>query len=587
MTTHSATKSQAVDDVLDLVDGYIADVLSGSRIVGRLERLAVERHVGDLRAVESGARADWSFDVKAGCRFLEFALRYVRYPKGPKARQRLRICKQTAWVAFVFLSVFAWQRWHPDQERWVRRFSVFYMSVGRGNAKTFWAAIVALYMLGWAGEASSEVYSAATKRDQAKICWHMANKIRKLDPYLRKTIKAIPSTSTMHTDEDDIFTARSRDKDDGDGDAPFCSLVDELHQHKDRGAWDTQESGMSKRTEPLMGGFTTAGSKCSGLWWDLDHDGQRMLEGAIVDDQTFAFIARLDDGDDWEDESVWQKANPSLGVVVDIEKIRNNVKKAKNNPANLNELKRKHFNVPAVGTTAWLPVQKWEDCALPPDEYAAMLASVKGKACFASADISAVSDFTAAALCWEVDGGYLLSQRLWIPKETVSERVIQDKVPVNVWIEQGWVHTTDGEIIDQDAVKMWVVNAAEQHWLDRCAVDPYNSWKLMSELQQLGVTVFQHRQGYVSMSPPMKETQKLILRGAAGETPRLYHDGNPAMRWMFLNASVSMDPAGNIKPDKDKSSDRIDGIVAAIMAIGQAVAAEEAPKPAFWSVANG
>lgn len=582
----SATAPQEVDDALAFIDVYIAGVMDGSRVVGRLERLCVERHLRELEQVAAGQRTDWRFNLDAGCRFLEFALRYVRYPKGPRARQRLQICEQTAWVAFVYLSIFAWQRWHPVHKVWVRRFSVCYMSVGRGNAKTFWAAIVALFMLGWAGEAAAEVYSFATKRQQAKIMWEMADKIRKLDPYLRKTLKSIPSTATLHTPEGDIFTARSRDKDDGDGDAPFLSAGDELHQHKDRQAWDSQESGHGKRLGSLMLGTTTAGARCQGLWWDLDHDGQRCLEGAIVDDQTFYFIARLDEGDDWEDENVWQKANPSLGVVVDTEKIRNNVKKAKNNPAHLNELKRKHFNMPAVGTTAWLAVARWDACAVKPDEYAKMIEAVAGKPCYAAADISAVTDFTAAVLCWEVDGGYLIQQRLWIPEATVPDRVIQDKVPVNLWVEDGWVHTTAGEIIDQDAVKMYILNASERYRLERCAVDPYNSWKLMAEMQQLGLTVFQHRQGYLSMSPPMKETQKLILRASAEETPRLYHDGSPAMRWMFMNASVSMDPAGNIKPDKAQSGDRIDGIVAVIMAVGQAVAAEAKPKPRFWSMAN-
>ena len=586
MNRSETNAPQRVDDVLELVDGYVADVLSGDRIVGKLERLAVERHVRDLESWQAGERDDWRFDLKAGCHILEFAARYVRYPKGPKRGQRFRICERTAWVAFVLVSLFGWQRWHPTHERWVRRFSVAYMSVGRGNAKTMIAAIVALYMLGWAGVGAAEVYSFATKRAQAKICWDMANKIRKLDPFLRKTISATESTASMFlTDDDCRFAARSRDRDDGDGDAPFCSLGDELHQHPDRIAWDAQESGMGKHAEPLMFGTTTAGARCAGLWWDLDHDGQRTLEGAIVDDQTFYFICRLDEGDDWADESVWQKANPSLGVVVDIEKIRNSVKKAENNPALLNSLKRKHFNVPAVAETAWLPVQKWEACALPADEYAAMLESCNGKPCIGAADISASSDFTAAAIAFKVPGGVLLKQALWIPKLTIPDRAQTDKVPVQAWVDEGYVQTTDGAIIDQSAVRLWFVNQRERYRLKRIAVDPYNSWQLMTDLQQQRFEVYQHRQGFISMSPPMKELEKLILRASSGETPRLFHDGSPAMRWMFLNTSVRTDPAGNIKPDKEQSSDRIDGVVVAIMAAGQVAAMPERRGPSITAVA--
>ena len=576
MKRSATSEPQKVEDVFALVDKYVADVVSGDRIVGRFERLAVERHLSDLQAVIDGKRDDWRFDVDAGAHIVEFALRYVRYPKGPKRGHRFRICERTAWVAWVLLMVFGWQRWHTTEERWVRRFSVAYMSVGRGNAKTMIAAIVALYMLAFCGVGAAEVYSFATKRSQAKICWDMANKIRKLDPFLRKTISATESTATLYVAEDDCrFTARSRDKDNGDGDAPFCAAGDELHQHPDRVAWDAMESGMGKHSEPLMFGTTTAGAKCTGLWWDLDNDGQRTLEGAIEDDQTFYFICRLDEGDEWDDESVWQKANPSLGVVVDIEKIRNNVKKAANNPALLNSLKRKHMNVPAVASTAWLSVDKWEACAIPADEYAAMRESVNGKPCMVAADVSASADYTAAAACWEVPGGYLLETKLWIPEATIAERAQSDKVPVRAWVDAGYVDTTPGSVIDQSAVKMYLLNLRERCRVQRVAVDPYNAWQLMSDLQQLRFEVFQHRQGFISMSPPMKETEKLILRAANGEAPRLFHDGNPAMRWMFLNTSVRSDPADNIKPDKEESSDRIDGVVASIMAIGQRVAVKQ------------
>jgi len=328
---------------------------------------------------------------------------------------------------------------------------------------------------------------------------------------------------------------------------------------------------MVKRDDPLMLGLTTAGAKKDGLWWDLDKDGQRTLEGLIEDDSAFYFIARLDEDDAWDDESCWQKPNPNLDVSVDREKLRINCKRAKNNPSYLNEFKRKHLNLPAEGETAWIPIDLWDACT----SDVRLDQMERGAKCVVAIDVSAIHDFTAATAVFPLsDDRYFAHTRLWIPEGSVIDRVKNDKVPVNVWVDRGFVHTTDGETIDQDCVKQWLLDLRERFDVREVPADPYQAWKLLSELDALGFETVQHRQGFLSMGPAMKETE-LLIRGTSDHSetkkPSRIHDGNPAMRWMMGNVSVSMDPAGNIKPNKDKSGDRIDGPVSLIMAVGRVV----------------
>ena len=561
---------QTEDELRGLVEGYIAAVRDGSRVAGKLERLVVDRHVRDLERVDSGLR----FDESRALHVLRFFVDYVRHTKGSDfAGKPYRFTEQSAWIAFVCWCVFGWVVTDDDGvER--RRFRTAYICVARKNGKTMIAAILALYMLAFDGEAGAEVYFAATKRDQAKIGWRQAAQIvrKSKDKEFRRLFKITDYTAHISLPGEDAYAvALGRDGDSHDGLNPHLANVDELHEHKDREQWDVLDSGMGARRQGLMLGITTAGSKRSGLCWDLDHDAERTLTQAIEDDSTFSFIARLDEADDWRDESVWCKANPNLGESVRVESIRDACTKAQNNVAYLGEFKRKRCNLWAESEKAWLPVAKWDACTGEVD-----LAALEGRHCYVGIDISAVHDYTAAIAAFpQDDGNVVVVPRLWIPEATLVEREKIDKVPVTAWVEQGWVQTTPGEVIDQDAVKMWLLNLRERYDVRQVPIDQAQAWKLMSELEDLEFDVVRHGQGIMAMTGPVKETERHILRGARGETPCLIHDGNPCMRWMIANTCAKRDAHDNIKLDKEQSSDRIDGVVALVMALGSAVLVEE------------
>ncbi len=562
---------QGAAELRRIVYGYIGDVQSGKRTVGKLERQCVERHLADLERQWDGRKpprdGQIGFDEDAALHVLRFAVTCVCHTKGEWAGQPFRFDRKSAWIAFILWALFGWQRYQREDRAWLRRYRSAYISIARKNGKTMIAAIIAVYMLAFAGEPSAEVYFFATKRDQAKIGWKQARNIVKRSPSrkLRRLIQIVDSRANMNVPEDDsVCEALGRDVDTLDGWNPFLGIGDELHAQKTREGWDVIESGMGSRREPMMVGITTSGSKRQGLCWDLDHDAQRILDPAhpMQDDATFAFIARLDDGDDWADESKWPKANPNLGVSVKRSTLRDACRKAKNNVAYLNEYRRKRCNQWTEADTAWMRFDKWAACGGAigtPEELA-------GEPCWAAIDVSSTEDVTALVLVFpRPDGTFHVLPYFWIPEDTVLERVQSDRVPFNIWVERGLVETTTGAAIDQDAIKQKLLDLRDRFDVREVPMDPYNGWKLATELEQLGFATVQFRQGFLSMSPAMKETERLILK------EQLVHGGNEVLSWMFSNTSVKTDATANIKPDKERSADRIDGIVAMIMAVGRAV----------------
>lgn len=570
------SKIAGPDELVALVEGYVSDVLEGRRTVGTYERLAVERHERDLLELDPER---FRFNPDRALDVLLFAVELVRHTKGEWAGRRFEFTRESAWQAWLLWVLFGWER--LEDGAWVRRFRVAYVSVARKNGKTFLAAIIGLYMLGFDGEPEAEVYFAATKRDQARIAWRQAASIvtKSRDAELKRLVKVIDSRSHMYLEEEGSFAeALGRDSDSLDGPSPHLAIVDELHAHKNRDLWDVLESGMGARRQPLMFGPTTAGSKREGLCWDLDHDSVRILERVISDESLFCYIARPDETDAWDSIEALRKANPNYGVSVKPEKLRDAIRRAENNVAYLNEYRRKHRNEWTEAETAWLPLDKWDACEAAPD-----LEALRGRRCFAGLDVSHVSDVTALVLLFppldldaEEPEPWWVVPFFFIPSDSIPERVRTDRVPFDVWVDQGLVKATDGDVVDHDAIRHTVTDLGLLYDVREIPMDPYNGWQLASQLQGDGFQVVQFRQGWASMSPAMKETGKLILGGKLG------HGGNPVLRWMFRNVSVKTDPAGNIKPDKSRSADRIDGIVALIMGVGRAtVTLEEAPPQLF------
>lgn len=563
---------RAPDELQAAVDQYVDGVLSGHVVAGRLVRLAAERHVRDLeyaRANPSGVRA-LRFNTKRALRACWWIEHRLRFSKGEWAGKPFVL---SSWQLFIVWCVFGWER--KSGERWLRRFRTAYVSVARKNGKTELAAAIGLLMLILPGEAETggEIYSAATKVDQAAICWRAAAGMARRAPLLKRELGIHDSRHNLVCYENESkFETVSSDSDTLDGLGPLLGIVDEYHAHPDSRVYDVLESGMGARREPLMLVITTAGAKRDGACWNLETDATKILEGLGeqegTGDDLFAFIARLDDADDPFDERAWPKANPNLNVSCHVEKLHIAARVARRRSDALNEYLRKHMNLWTEVSTAWVPMPEWDACAGSVDPEA-----LRGERCYTGVDLSAISDYTAGVAVfpptdrrptWDVLCGF------WVPAETLIERSRTDRVPVNRWAEEGLVTATPGNVIDQDAVKMWLLNLRERYDVVEVPMDPHNATKLQSELQALNFAVVSMRQGWVTMSPAIKQTEMLIRQGV------IRHGGHPVLRWMFSNVALKRDANDNLSLHKGRSADRIDGVVALVMAIGRAVSVREA-----------
>lgn len=541
---------------------YIADVRSGALVACKWVKLAVERHVRDL---EEGEARGLYFDEAAAAHVIDF-FGFLKHSKGEWAGQTVEL---EPWQQFYLWALFGWMR-----EDGTRRFRTAYQEVARKNGKTTVAAGVGLYLFDADEEPGAEVYTAATKRDQARIAHSEATRMVKSSPFLRKRIRTFKDNLNI-LDSASKFEPLGRDADSLDGLNVHGAIIDEVHAHKTRDLWDILDTATGSRRQPLMFSITTAGFDRQSLCWSLHEYLEKVLNGVIEDDTFFGVIYTLDPevrdsdgnvvqpGDNWEDEAVWIKANPNLGVSKKVEDMRRKANTAKEMPSALNSFLRLELNVWTQSETKWLPVEKWRACAKMVDAD-----GLRGRTCFGGLDLSTTTDISALVLVFppeQADEDYQVVCRFWVPQEAMRERSRRDRVPYDVWVRQGFINATPGDVIDYDYITAEVDELAQRYDLQEVAFDRWGATKVYQELEELRMTMVQFGQGFVSMSPPMKELEKLVLSG------KLAHGGNPVLTWMADNLVARIDPAGNIKPDKEKSREKIDGMVALIMALDRAL----------------
>jgi len=549
---------------------YVADVLAGRVIVGRLVRLAVERHERDLREQdERGLYFNRSRAVRA-CWWIEHRL---RFSKGEWAKRPFVL---EPWQAFIVWALFGWERIVDGKQ--VRRFRTAYVSVARKNGKSELGAAVALLMLITGGasvagpEIGAEVYSAATTRDQATIVWRAAASIVRKSPELSREVDVHDSRYNLsHAKTESRFEALAADADTLDGLGPYCCIVDELHAHPDSTVWDVLASGTGSRREPLMLAITTAGAEREGVCWDVESDCVKILEQVYDDESVFAYVARLDDGDDPFIEASWPKANPNLGVSVIVDGLRVAAKTAAQNPRRQNEYLRKRMNLWTAGETAWVSLEKWDASAGVID-----LGALRGRTCFLGVDLSSTRDTTAVVAAFPMDDGtYVVLPQVFVPADTLSDNEVRgprERQLLTDWAKAGLVTATSGETVDYDAIWQAIVNAADRYSVQEVVFDRWQASSLISKCQAIGLQEVGFGQGYKDMNPAMQLAETLI------SNRRLIHGGNPVLRWMVSNVATKTDPAGNVKPDKSKRSARIDGVVAMLMGL-QRASATQASEP--------
>ena len=364
-------------------------------------------------------------------------------------------------------------------------------------------------------------------------------------------------------DTNSKFEPLSSDYNSLDGLNIHGAIVDEVHAHKTRDLWDILETATGARRQPLMFAITTAGVSRQGICRELHDYLEKVLDGSLEDDSFCGIIFTLDEEDDYTDERVWVKANPNLGVSVKLDDLRDKIRKAREAPAALNAFLRLHMNIWTQAETRWIDPDAWAACG-----EQTPLEDLRKEPCYAGLDLSSTTDISAFVLKFPRTGDAL--GWFWIPEDEMEKRERRDRVPFSAWVRHGYVEATPGNVIDYEYIKQRIKQvAAEFKGLREIGYDPWNATQLAIQLEEDGFNVVPVRQGFQTLSPAAKELEREIMSG------ELKHGGNPVLRWMAANVVLAIDPAENIKPDKAKSAERIDGIVALCMAISRQIQGED------------
>lgn len=507
------------------------------------------------------------FDLNELDRFLRFS-RKLRHVKGSKFAGRP--LELDLWqVVYVAAPLFGWRR--ADGTRLYR---TLYLEVPRKNGKTTLAAALALFLLTADREPGAEVYAAAAAKDQARLCFDPAARMAEKAPALTGAkdprLRVLANTITYER-TGSFFRVISAEADLQHGLNVHGGVVDELHVHKSRDLLDVIETGTGSRDNPLIVIITTAGVDDPGSIYTERRDlAEKVGKGELEDPELLGVIFTIDEGDDPFEEATWRKANPGYGRSLQPAYIARMARAAKNTPAALNTFLRLHLNVKTGQVTRWVPLEKWDRSGarwIRPHED-----DLAGRTAYAGLDLASSTDLAAAALViprWEpdpddpdVDVEVLdVIVRAWTPADTLSERARRDRAPYEEWVKKGYLLTSPGEVIDYDEIELELFDLADTFEIERLNFDRWGSKQLVGHLRDGGLDVVEMGQGFASFSAPMKETERLILEG------RISHGENPLLRWAVGALSVKQDAAGNIKPDRDKSTGRIDPFVALVMAV--------------------
>lgn len=502
----------------------------------------------DQLAVEQGCY----FDLAAAERVREFCSMFLCHSKGQWAGQPFNLL-DWQWQDVV-APLFGWKR-----EDGSRRYRQAYIEVPKKNGKSTLMSALALYMLIGDGESGAEVYTAAGDRKQASIIYNESAEMVRSSPMLSSRIMLTPSQKHMYFPEmTSTLDALSADAYTKEGLNAHAVFFDELHTQPNRVLWDTLRFAGAARTQPLLIAITTAGWDRESICYEQHKRARQILEGGSQDITLLAVMHSAPDDAKWDDPEVWRKSNPSYGVTVSEDSFQQGALEAKESPAAENAFRRYRLNQWTEQDERWISMEKWNACEFPFDK-----STLAGRDCIIGLDLSATTDITAVAPVFCVDGKYIPVPTFFLPGESAIKRERKDQVPYSQWIREGFIEKTSGDVVDYGAVREKIRQLATIYKVREIAFDPWNATQLATQLHDDGFEVVEFRQGFASMSGPTKEMEKIILGG------QLNHLGNPVLRWMASNVCVERDAAGNVKCSKAKSTERIDGIVAMVMAIGR------------------
>lgn len=446
-----------------------------------------------------------------------------------------------------------------------RQFNTAYIEIAKKQGKSELAAAVALLLTCGDYEHGGEVYGCASDRQQASIVFDVAVDMVEQCPSLKNRIKPVLSQKRLvYRPLGSFYQVLSAEAYTKHGLNVHGVVFDELHAQPNRQLFDVMTHGSGDaRKQPLYFLITTAGNDPHSICYEVHQKAKDILEGRKVDPTFYPVIYGADENDDWTDPKVWAKANPSMGITVDIEKIRIACESAKQNPAEENLFRQLRLNQWVKQSVRWMPMEKWDKCS-----FSVAPERLIGRRCYGGLDLSSTTDITAFVLIFppEYDEEkYIIIPYFWIPKDNLELRVRRDHVPYDVWEKQGFLNTTEGNVVHYGYIENFIEELALKYNIREIAFDRWGAVQMVQNLEELGLTVVPFGQGFKDMSPPTKELMKLTLE------QKIAHGGHPVLRWMMDNILIRTDPAGNIKPDKEKSTEKIDGAVATIMALDRAL----------------
>jgi len=458
-----------------------------------------------------------------------------------------------------------------------RQFNTAYIEIAKKQGKSELAAAMALLLTCGDGEHGGEIYGCASDRQQASIVFDVACGMVEQCPALRSRIKPVMSQKRLiYKPLNSFYQVLSAEAYTKHGLNVHAVVFDELHAQPNRQLYDVMTHGSGDaRKQPLYFLITTAGNDTQSICYEVHNKALDVLEGRKVDPTFYPVIYGAAESEDWTDPAVWRKANPSLGITVDEEKLHLACESAKQNPAEENLFRQLRLCQWVKQSIRWMPMEKWDACAHPVDPEV-----LRGRPCYAGLDLSSTTDITAFVLVFPPEtpeDRYEVLPFFWLPEDTLPQRVRRDHVQYDVWEARGKLKTTEGNVVHYGFIEKAIEELGALYNIREIAYDDWNATHMIQNLEGLGFRVVPFGQGFKSMSPPSKELMRLTLDG------KIAHGGHPVLRWMMDNIFVRTDPAGNIKPDKEKSSEKIDGAVALIMALDRAQRGGAGPGESVYS----
>ena len=488
------------------------------------------------------------FDKEAAKKSLGFIETFCTHTKGELAGKPLLL---EDWQKKIVGDLFGWK-----QENGLRKFRTAYIQIGRKNGKSTLCAAIGLYMLFADDERGSEIFSAAGDRQQAGIVFEIAKRMIINNLELTKRSKVFRNSITNES-KGNFYQAISSDSKTKHGFNANCIIFDELHTQPNRDLWDTLLTSTGSRRQPLCIAITTAGYDRNSICWEIYNYAKQVQDKIIEDSSFYSSVFEAEIEDDITKESTWKKANPNYGISLRKEYMQRESQRAVDVPSYQNTFKRLMLNIWTDSITAWIGAKEWELCQGDID-----LKELKNKECWCGLDLASTRDISALVLLFKEDEKFIVVPYFFIPEENAKKRSERDKVDYVTWIRDNHIIATSGDVADYNFIKQKIMDLGMEYRIQSICYDRWNASQLVIDLTNEGVPMEPFGQGFQSMAAPSKQLESLIL------SKQIIHDGNPVLKWMIANTVMEEDAAGNIKASKKKSSEKIDGVVSLIMALG-------------------